>query len=446
MGNPFAKAEVKLEDHLVYRPGVGDVRKHSFDQAFFATDACRAMAKVYVDDSVEMRNDGGQQLLFAKSSIKKGQVIEKSVLRACDGLDDSVPNPFILRNGTDFSLDGVELQLEAPYIAAGAIMFYAFSPNGDANVELKMSAPNGTSSLEVDVVALVDIEAGTKFVRKGADIPVDVAYGDVYDMPEEDLNAWLAMWAGNDIEDAASVEGKEVEELHEETIRDHFRQSREGKIAPFVPDTPVGVSSSKARVMPHPVWPGYGVFATVNIKKGEIVEYGLHRKIAGLNGDKCPYVFTWNPNGKRRKQEEGPNQWAQGAGNIMFYNSDSPPNCRLFRLYGGWRFVLVARQDIAMGEELMHLYKSSSWRKCFVQDDYLPKEQPLEVRSVENTPVMAPKGDPEILVNGSPIPDLPDILLNDGQWVRSSPRPSPTASPSLEPATSPAAPGDDLKI
>jgi hypothetical protein len=368
-----------------------------------------------------MRNDAGQHLLHAKSDISKGQVIEKSVLRQCHGLDDAAPNPFILRHGPDFSLEGVELAADTPYLAAGAIMFYS-TFGGKVNVELKTSAPNGTSSLEVDVVALEAIPAGTRLVRKGAgadngETPavsstIDLQYSDMYDMTDEDLNSWFAMWAGNDLEDAVKA-NRDPEPLREDTIREHFRQSRAGEIP--ISDT------SKTRVMPHPVWPGYGVFATQDIKEGEVVEYGLHRKIADLNGDKCPYVFTWNSHGKRRTQAEGLNQWGQGAGNIMFYNSDSPPNCRLFRLYGGWRFVLVARRDVAMGEELMHLYKSSSWRKCFVQDEYLPKEAPLEARSrtgsEQNTPTLGPQ--PE-----------PDLRLNDGTKV-STPQVTPLGSPSM---------------
>lgn len=278
-------------------------------------------------------------------------------------------------------------------------MFYSTSDEGDANVELKMSATNGASSLEVDVVALRDLPAGCRLIRKGPKREVDVKYGDVHNMSDEELDAWFLMWAKNDLEDAAKINA-EPENLREETIREHFRLSREGKI-PLV-------DASKTQVMPHPVFPGYGVFATQDIKEGEIIEYGFHRKIAGLNGDKCPYVFTWNSIGRRMTQAEGPNQWGQGAGNIMFYNSDSPPNARLFRLYGGWRFVLVARRDIAVGEEVMHLYKSSSWRKCFVEDEYLPKEQPIEVRSragSECTPGLGPQQAPDVL--------LGDLQLND---------------------------------
>jgi len=425
-------ADGKLEDKLIYRPGTGDDRKHCFDQAFFASEKCKQMSKVFVDDCVEMKAHEGQQLLFAKSAIKKGQVVEKSVLRACDGLPDKdkQANPFILRNGPDFSIEGVELELDAPYLAAGAIMFYATTGDGEQapNVELKVSAPNGPSSIEVDVVALVDIEAGVKLVRKGENIPVDTKFADVYDMPDSDLDAWFAMWGANDIEDAAGA-NKEPEKLHEATLREHFRKSRAGEIPYY--------DTTKARVIPHPVWPGYGVFATVDIKEGEIVEYGLHRKIAGLNGDKCPYVFTWNSTGRRRTQEEGPNQWGQGAGQIMFYNSDSPANCRLFRLYGGWRFVLVARRDIAMGEELMHLYKSSSWRKCFVEDSYLPKEQPLEVRSRANSAASDAAVSPELAPQADP-----NIMLNDG----TRPRSTPQTSPSFEPDKDPVGPADDLKL
>merc|ERR1719265_1249413 len=132
---------------------------------------------------------------------------------------------------------------------------------------------------------------------------------------------------------------------------------------------------SKTVVLPHPSWPGYGAFAVQDIKAGEAIEWGLMRSINGLDGDKCTYVFTWNSDGRRKK--EG-NLWCMGGSNSMFWNSDNPANARMYRLYGGYRYLIVAKRDIRAGEEVMHLYASSSWRKCFVQDEYLPKLLPVE--------------------------------------------------------------------
>jgi len=99
-------------------------------------------------------------------------------------------------------------------------------------------------------------------------------------------------------------------------------------------------------------------------------------RIHGLDGDKCPYVFTYNPDGKRYSGNQ--NIWGTGCGNAMFYNSDYPANVRMYRFYEHFRYLIVAKEDIKEGEEVMHLYASSSWRKCFVQDAALPKLVPVE--------------------------------------------------------------------
>merc|ERR1719295_1273799 len=38
---------------------------------------------------------------------------------------------------------------------------------------------------------------------------------------------------------------------------------------------------------------GAGAFAAVPIKKGEVVEYGLMRRV-DVEGNRNPYVFTWS--------------------------------------------------------------------------------------------------------------------------------------------------------
>ena len=41
------------------------------------------------------------------------------------------------------------------------------------------------------------------------------------------------------------------------------------------------------------------------------------------------------------------------------------PRVVLQRFYEEGRFVIRATQDIASGEELLHVYKSKKWRECF---------------------------------------------------------------------------------
>merc|ERR1712107_426022 len=49
---------------------------------------------------------------------------------------------------------------------------------------------------------------------------------------------------------------------------------------------------SKVLVKPD-TYGGNGAFAVVDIKKGELVEYGLMRRVP-VDGNECPYVFTWS--------------------------------------------------------------------------------------------------------------------------------------------------------
>ena len=41
------------------------------------------------------------------------------------------------------------------------------------------------------------------------------------------------------------------------------------------------------------------------------------------------------------------------------------PNCVMFRYFEEDRFEVYAIKDIAMGDELLHTYRSLQWRKCF---------------------------------------------------------------------------------
>ena len=123
--------------------------------------------------------------------------------------------------------------------------------------------------------------------------------------------------------------------------------------------------------------------AACDIQKGETVEYGIVRVLTNVDGNENPYVFTWS--------DDIPNTtWATGSGASTYYNTGPEeganthmcaaverggsqssahrkrtPLCRRERDFERCSFVITATRHIAAGEELLHVYKSKSWRTCF---------------------------------------------------------------------------------
>ena len=108
-----------------------------------------------------------------------------------------------------------------------------------------------------------------------------------------------------------------------------------------------------------------GAFAKVNIKKGELVEKGIMRRLSDNNnklfdGMQNSYVFTWS--------DDIPNYtWAFASGCASFYNCESgkKANTKMVRYFEEDRFEIYAVRDIKENEELTHTYKSLKWRKVF---------------------------------------------------------------------------------
>jgi len=102
---------------------------------------------------------------------------------------------------------------------------------------------------------------------------------------------------------------------------------------------------------------GVGAFAREDIKRGDVVEHGIVRRLP-VDGNTCPYVFTWS---------EDRSVWASGSGCSVFYNAsiDGSENTQMERSFDTDSFRIYASRDIRRGEELMHLYKSIDWRECF---------------------------------------------------------------------------------
>uniref|UniRef100_A0A6C0LLS9 SET domain-containing protein n=1 Tax=viral metagenome TaxID=1070528 RepID=A0A6C0LLS9_9ZZZZ len=109
-----------------------------------------------------------------------------------------------------------------------------------------------------------------------------------------------------------------------------------------------------------------GAFANEDIKKNDLVEKGLMRRLSSnenksFDGMKNPYVFTWS--------DDIPNYtWAFASGCCAFYNSGlvDQTNTRMVRYFDEDRFEIYATKDIIKGEELTHTYKSLEWRDAFI--------------------------------------------------------------------------------
>ena len=100
---------------------------------------------------------------------------------------------------------------------------------------------------------------------------------------------------------------------------------------------------------------GLGVFANQNIKKDDLIERGVVRRI-DADGHKSPYLFSWS---------KDKTIWAFASGCATFYNTSLDPNTRFVRNYIIDTFEIYALRDIKVDEELTHKYKSLEWRECF---------------------------------------------------------------------------------
>jgi len=105
---------------------------------------------------------------------------------------------------------------------------------------------------------------------------------------------------------------------------------------------------------------GASARAAVDIAEGEMVEFGIVRRLDGLDGMKNEYVFTWS--------DDIPNTtWALGSGCATFYDTEVPEksNTHMTRFFDEDRFEIHATRPIKKGEALTHTYKSLKWRGCW---------------------------------------------------------------------------------
>ena len=101
---------------------------------------------------------------------------------------------------------------------------------------------------------------------------------------------------------------------------------------------------------------GYGAFAAVDCKKGEIIETGVMMRLKNVDGNENPHLFTWSDDRK---------VWASGSGCLPFYNHSNKPNIRKIGDLKNNLLKVVALKDIKKDDELVGTYLSRKWRECF---------------------------------------------------------------------------------
>jgi SET domain-containing protein len=101
---------------------------------------------------------------------------------------------------------------------------------------------------------------------------------------------------------------------------------------------------------------GFGVFAKVDIRAGEVVEKGLMYRLKNVDGNENPHLFTWS---------DDRTVWAGASGCIPWYNYSDDPNVEKRGDLVNDKMTIVALRDIKAGEELRNTYFSKNWRKCF---------------------------------------------------------------------------------
>ena len=120
-----------------------------------------------------------------------------------------------------------------------------------------------------------------------------------------------------------------------------------------------------------------GVFTKIYIPKDSIIEYGISSIIVA-DGNKNPHLFTWSDNTPN-------NTWAALSGCAPFYNTSLEPNCKIIRDFKNNTFEIISLVDLEKDTELMHTYKSLSWRLCFKDlNNMLNFEKPFDYKNINS--------------------------------------------------------------
>jgi len=245
---------------------------------------------------------------FARVQIKKGELVERGVVRRLP-VDGSVC-PYVFTWSEDKSIWAS---------GSGCSVFYNASVDGSENTEMKRFFDEDS----FEIVAIRDIARGEELTHLYKSIEWRECFRDL----------------------------KKLRDSHASNPAKPLTGPPQLKA-----DSEVLIDCSKVYAKKD-AFGGVGAYAAVPIKKGELVERGIVRRLP-VDGNVCPYVFTWSDNRS---------VWASGSGCSVFYNAslDGSENTEMKRFFDEDRFEIFATRDIAQDEELTHLYKSIEWRDCF---------------------------------------------------------------------------------
>jgi hypothetical protein len=281
-------------------------------------------------DQVYVKHDKyGGAGAFARCAIKKGQLVEKGIVRECK-IDGESPFVFTWSEG----------EPRKWATGSGASTFY----NMTANPNTHMTRQFDKHTFQIH--ATRDIAKDEELTHVYISATWRECFKDLKPMAEKYIK---------------NQEGKTPETFDSQEMA--LSEPLEGKV-------PGLMDMSKVLVKPDK-YGGAGAFARVRIKKGQLIERGIVRELP-VDGNVEPFVFTWS--------QSEPRKWAHGSGSSIFYNMAEDPNTHMIRDFEKNSWTIVALRDIPEGEELTHVYISATWRTCFadlkpIAEKYLEKQK-----------------------------------------------------------------------
>ena len=99
-----------------------------------------------------------------------------------------------------------------------------------------------------------------------------------------------------------------------------------------------------------------GIFARCDIKRGEIIEWGIVTRIPGVDVRKGDVLYSWSSTDRSLA--------AATSGCALYYNTmGDDSNARCVPYHSEDRFEIYAMRDIAMDDEITIRYDSMNYRE-----------------------------------------------------------------------------------
>lgn len=321
--------------------------------AFFGNPALVDMSRVYVKADAY-----GGAGAYARVAIKKGETVEKGIVRVHEGLDGN-ECAYVFTWSTEEPRQWAS--------GSGASVFYNMAEK--PNTEMERDFENK----KFRIYATRDIEKDEELTHVYISATWRKCFADLKPIAEKYIKAQAeATKEGSTNGNASNGPADNVSFLAN-IAPCCFTREREEEIEGEVP----GIVDMSKITVKNDAYGGAGAYAKVAIKKDELVESGIVRELP-LDGNVNPFVFTWS--------STEPRKWASGSGASVFYNMCEDPNTHMTRDYAKNSFTIHATRDIPVGEELTHVYISATWRKCFTDlkpmaERYMAKQAELEKKA-----------------------------------------------------------------